>query len=410
MSTVYDILYRPVRLDKPLKDKAAEALAQAIMLSGRLRLDADFEANFTRLTIPGGRINHAFSIRELFDPKLAPRTSETLTRLLAQGRPAEAVREQVATYLERLRADIQKRAVVPAEMELKMARALVSCNAYPVIRLIYLEGVEIFISYGHSVGDVMDVATWQEHGRNSGMQAAGGGENAVYVSCGGNPFLYGNERRHTGDGYPALARFMIIAAQETGHNADIIRNEHGVHIGRYSAAGWSRAPSEKAGAARRNDSVRLSAMFRRAQESGLNRVCEWERQLKFYRDNRLTTWRTHMAWLLARIGWQVVKRLLRRRGVTAVLRIQKSAYPATLARTFFRDMLFNVAPVADVYKRENAQEEEAILCIEALARVPQQAVKWGHEAVQNGTPALYALYYNEVVPACQRACARFDKR
>lgn len=31
-----------------------------------------------------------------------------------------------------------------------------------------------------------------------------------------------------------------------------------------------------------------------------------------------------------------------------------------------------------LYKNKNPEIEEAIACIEALARVPQQAIKWGY--------------------------------
>ena len=78
-----------------------------------------------------------------------------------------------------------------------------------------------------------------------------------------------------------------------------------------------------------------------------------------------------------------------------------------LLKVFFPDMLFNLTPVAEVYRRKDPNEEEAIVCIEAVARVPQQVVKWGHEAVRASTPALYALYYGEIVPACDAAAIRY---
>jgi hypothetical protein len=64
------------------------------------------------------------------------------------------------------------------------------------------------------------------------------------------------------------------------------------------------------------------------------------------------------------------------------------------------DMRFNLAPKADAYSRDNPVEEEAIACIEALARVPQQMNKWGHKATRVLMPNLYKIYYTQVIPAC----------
>ncbi len=57
------------------------------------------------------------------------------------------------------------------------------------------------------------------------------------------------------------------------------------------------------------------------------------------------------------------------------------------------DMRFNLSPKADAYAREDPVEEEAIACVEALARVPQQANKWGHRLTRAMMPNLYRIYY-----------------
>jgi hypothetical protein len=238
------------------------------------------------------------------------------------------------------------------------------------------------------------------------MQAVGGGENAVYISCGGNPFLEGDARRHSGDGFAALARFMVIAAQETGHNADMIRADRGKHVGRYSAEGWNKAPSAKAGAGRKKDMRNVQAWQDTAKACGLERLCKWERQIKFYVDLKLRHPRRTFAWILSAIGWRVFLLRMRSKGMPEIGTLGKAPLRALHARTFLQDMAFNLSPVADVYKRNNPQEEEAIATIEAVARVPQQVVKWGHDAVRASIPSLYALYYDDIVPACVKACAR----
>ena len=68
--------------------------------------------------------------------------------------------------------------------------------------------------------------------------------------------------------------------------------------------------------------------------------------------------------------------------------------------TAIRDMRFNLAPKAPVYERPTPEETEAMACIEALARVPQQVVKWGVSITRWMMPNLYRIYYQEVIPEC----------
>ena len=403
MSNVYDVLHTQPRLHKKLK-KPQETLAQALLASGKLRLDADNESNFTRFLMPKERINLTFTFREMSDPVLLSQSRQRLMKVLLERHSEQDANTIANDYIERIHANLKKLRPVSAKVEIMMARALVSCNALPVIRLIHLEKAEIYISYGHTVSDVMDIATWQEVGESNGLQSFGRGENAVYVSCGGHPFLEGDERNHSGDGFPALARFIVIAGQETGHNGDMIRDDKGQWAGRYSAVDWSRAPSEKAGKGRRKDVKRAEHLYQLSQRLGLNAIVEWERHLKFYHENKLHNWRSRLTWLKSRIAWCVFKLLMRAKGAKGVLTIRKDRYPATLLSLFFRDMLFNLTPQADAYTRSDPLAQETIIVIEAVARMPQQVVKWGHEAVQTMTPSLYKLYYGTIVPACDKAC------
>jgi hypothetical protein len=72
-------------------------------------------------------------------------------------------------------------------------------------------------------------------------------------------------------------------------------------------------------------------------------------------------------------------------------------------------MDFNMAPESDAYQRSNPVEENAILCVEALARVPQQVNKWGHKTTKMLIPNLYNIYYNQVIPACRRDYERMAR-
>ena len=75
-------------------------------------------------------------------------------------------------------------------------------------------------------------------------------------------------------------------------------------------------------------------------------------------------------------------------------------YSGTILLTMFEDMAFNLEPKADVYSNPDKQIEEAIACIEALARVPQQRYKWGESTVKFLTPHLFKIYFDEVIPRC----------
>ena len=63
-----------------------------------------------------------------------------------------------------------------------------------------------------------------------------------------------------------------------------------------------------------------------------------------------------------------------------------------------RDMEANLTPRADAYRHQDPKVEEGIACVEALARVPQQVVKWGHVATAKAWPHLYRIYFEQVIP------------
>lgn len=411
MPNTYDVLYRRPVLNRRLKSQQ-ERLARNILNSGRLRIDADKESNFVRLQSPADRINMTFSWREVNDAKLGPAAHARLLAALEALHPPEEAKKRCNFLWEKVHNDFKRKSPVAQTTELMVARAFVLCNELPVIRLIHLESAEIFISFGHTVSDVLDVATWQEVGENNGLQAFGKGQNAVYVSCGGHPFLDHDERNYTTDGFPALARFLVVAAQETGHNADMIRNpapKGPRWLGRHSAADWGRAPSAKAGPARRNDAQATQNAFRKCRNLGINLIAEWERHLQFYRQNKLYNLRRLSAWLKCRLGWLLFTTLLRLQGFGRLCTLPRTPTPATQLRTCLHDMEFNITPNHEAYRRNDPSEHEAMLCMEALARVPQQVIKWGHKATSQSMPALYRLYYGEVIPSVAAAVNRAER-
>ena len=409
MPNVYDVLYRRPRLHRRLK-RPQEQLARAILASGRLRIDTGHEANFIRLQSPADRLNLTVTLRETTDTKLQAATLARIAKGLEALYAPEEARKRSLVYWEKAKSDLKRKSPIAAKTELMTARAVVSCNALPVIQLIHLEQAEIYVSFGHSVSDVLDVATWQDVGENNGLQAFGKGQNAIYISCGGHPFLEESERSFTTDGFPALARLLVVAAQETGHNADMIRNpkytKNQLWLGRHAALEGGSKPSPKTGSGRKKDVYITQQLFNKTRKLGLNRLAEWERHLQFYRHNKLRNVRSATAWLKCRLGWAIYTMLLRLRGMRRLCHLQYSTTPATLLRTCLQDMAFNLAPDHEAYQRANPEAYEAMLCMEALARVPQQTVKWGHDTTALCMPHLYKIYYNDIVPACATAVQR----
>src|SRR5262249_2858954 len=82
-------------------------------------------------------------------------------------------------------------------------------------------------------------------------------------------------------------------------------------------------------------------------------------------------------------------------------RFSRDRYMALMIMAMVEDMKVNLAPMADVYRRTDPEAQEAILCVEALARVPQQALKWGHLTTMETMRGLYKIYYREVIPSLE---------
>lgn len=370
---------------------ALEQLAQRLVASGQLRINADTERNYVRHGTADS--DKTFTARELTDPALLPHTVAELRRHVAPAAGESALEE----LLQHLRRELRKARGIDTAKELRVARCVVQAAHPSVILLVLQSGTEIFVSYSHTVGDLLAVHDWQRHGDAGGLQATSDTGTAVYISCGGDPFFEGEQKTWTTDGFPALARMMVIGGQELGHFADLKRNAQGI-VGRHSTADASEMrASDMVRTARLGDIARLGAIQKQALASGLTALRRAEQAVAFYAKQK--RW---VRWLFAQV-WRAVMRARFGRAVAVTFRTWPRYMHGEAVAMYLEDMAFNLSPAADAYRHPNPQVEEAIACIEALARVPQQVHKWGDAAVRLAWPGLYGMYFGTVVPACVAA-------
>lgn len=392
----YHMLHRLPAVEAWEMSPALERLAQRLARSGLLRINADQERNYVRHGTADRDLT--FTARELTDAQLLPHTRRVLARLV----PPAAGEEAVSALVDRLQAELKKARGIDAAKEMRVARVAVQSTHPAVIELLLQSRAALHVSYSHTVADLLAVHEWQSHGQAGGLQATSAEGAAVYISCGGDPFFAGEHKTYLTDGFPALARMMVIGAQEFGHFADLLRSK-GQILGRYSTD--NNAPRLRAApvvnAARQADMARLAQLQAQLEEKGLAALARAETAVAFYDKRR----KFSLAWAW-RQAWRGVQWLRFRQaagGLAIGLRVHPRMRYGTAYLTYLADMAFNLAPEAEAYRRADPQAEEAIACIEALARVPQQVMKWGHEAVRFGWPGLYAIYFGTVLPGCVAA-------
>jgi len=366
---------------------ALEQAAQALVASGKLRINADTERNFVRHGTSDDDLT--FTARELTDPNLVPRTRARLAKLV----PPAQDRDGIEALHQRLLSDLKKARGVAPEKEAMVARVIAQ-SCHPVVMQLLLEsGAELFVSYSHNVGDLMAVHEWQGHGQASGLQSTADKGQQVFISAGGDPFFAGDEKTYVTDGFPALARMVVIGGQELGHFADLARTASGAITGRYSMSDGARA-------ARRADMANLQ-QWAWPKHRAFTRLYRTEQGLAFY-DRRGKYSPVWWGWKLRQAyAWLRFSGLALPGGLPRRLSIHPPQRTAHALATFLDDMVFNLAPDADVYRHPDPFVEEQIACIEATARVPQQVNKWGHEAVKAAWPNLYRLYYGTIIAQCR---------
>ncbi len=382
MSNVYNVVFKSPATEAKAMPPGLEDLAQNLVKSGRLRIDADEKINFIRY--PHSPQVTFFSHRELYDPALTPWT----------------IRQIGKNDLETMRREISTNQPVSSELEINLARLFVQTNHPAVIELILITGVEVFLSYSFNIGDLLDLQSWQEHGSNSGMQSISSAETRIYVSSDGDPFVEEKERAQY-----SIARFMTIAAQETGHFADLRRDNKGRPYARYSLDLHEYKASEKVYAARMKDILWVNKIRGVFNHLELSKTAKIEKSISFYEKYRKYSFK-HFSTIIK--SWILTKHL-QRRAANFNIDIAHLHNAQNLA-IMLADMSFNLSPQADVYKNKDKIIEEAIATVEALARVPQQAIKWGHATTRFMYPNLYRIYYREVIPGNIKALQNLKRQ
>lgn len=382
-----------------------EKLARQVVKSGRFRIDADNKINFARFYVPDLDISMMFSNRELYDPELIPRTRKLMATQLSKSIGPKTMDSEIDKHINILKGELKKYQKISVEEELQLARLVVQA-AHPIVTMLILEeNVEIFLSHSQNIGDMLDVVNWKTSGTNNGMQSTDGHDVAVFISCGGDPLAKNEDPKATyGDGWPAMARLLVVGGQEMGHYSDIQRDSSGRQVSRYSANFNGTRAKENVRLGRLADIKRGKEIINELKSKCfLNELIEVEKTLKFFRENK----RRDTKFYTEFVKWKFNKRRFLSKAIendfSFVDKFASHQYTGLIIETMIEDMLFNLSPIADVYSREDKTEEEAIACIEALARVPQQRNKWGRLPAKVFMFNLYRIYYGQVIPGCIEA-------
>lgn len=393
MTNLYHVLYKIPAYKYEDMLVEYEDLAISLYNSGRVRIDTDDKCNFARLLDHSRNINLTFSADELKEPLLS-KTKEILASKYGKGS------KKIAESLIILNAQIKKLQPVGRDLAMSLIRILVQ-SAHPiVIKWLIMESVEVFICYSHTIGDVMDIVSWRSSGSNSGMQSTDGRNVAVFVSCGGDPFGEMRDQDATfGDGMPAMARMQIIAGQELGHYADIKRDYSGKQIGRHSANFSCTKATENTRKGRILDIQQCEFTLKTLVLYGIEKLKQHENKIQFYRKNKLYNIALLYSFIMASFYKHRILFKVAGTNLHFIKMFKDKKYMAADILSMIADMRFNLSPQADVYKNPNPEIEEAIACVEALARIPQQVMKWGYITTKAMMPNLYQIYYGQVIPS-----------
>ncbi len=397
MSSIYHILNKVPAIDKTSIQVEYEHLAQELISSGRIRIDTDYYCNFVRFTDNASGVNVILSYEEL-TPELLDNTKNNVRNLYKNSN--KLIQDtKITSIINDLNKKATKLLLVSDELKTQLARVFVQ-SAHPiVIKWLLLDKVEVFITYSHNIGDVMDIASWKRSGTNSGMQSTDGKNVCIYVSCGGDPFAKNSESHPTsGNGWAALARLQIIAAQELGHFADIKRDGNGRQITRHSCNFSCTKATPHVSLARKKDIERSIELKVILASAGMTNLIKVETKLKLYNQQKLSGLRVVWLRLIAKYySYKLVNFAISHNLLFVKRFYDREIYVGLMLAAMIEDMLSNLSPIADVYKRDNPEAEEAISCAEALARVPQQVMKWGHLTTRATMHDLYHIYYSEVI-------------
>ena len=399
MKSIYHILDKPPGIYEDEVQIEYEQLAKQLVSSGRMRIDTDHMCNFVKYYDPSNKINIFMSLEELGNPKLAKITRSSLKHLYdLKKRPITS--SQIEIIFNSMKKKSKNLLPVTMEMKMRLARMFVQ-SAHPiVIRWLLLDRVQVFITYSHSIGDMMNVVEWQRAGSNSGMQSTDGVNACIYVSCGGDPFGENYQEDPTiGGGWAAAARLQIIAGQEIGHFADIKRDNKGSQLTRHAANFACTKAVEHVRIARLNDIKRCDKLFKKLHDAKIDRLINAERSLRFYDNQKVRGLRTFLVFLKIKFYRRQLLKFSETHKMPFIKRFIRDRYMGSMIVAMIQDMKSHLSPMADVYRRTDKDAEEAIACVEALARVPQQVNKWGYLTTRATMHDLYNVYYKEVIPS-----------
>ena len=382
MGNVYNYIYKKPALTAKDMPQELEKLAQIIVTSGRMRIDANQQISFVRFD------ESFFSHRELFDKNLVPQT------LMVLGQK----------NLDILREQIKLLDQVPQEVELKLARMLVQATHPAVMKLLIFERAEFFISYHYNISDIVEMSEWDPNSGTAGQQSVGNSFR-IHVSSDGDPFDEDPEKAEVA--HNAISRFMTIAGQELGHFSDIKRGRDGrVHgYSRFSLHPRYFKPNPEFDEARKKDIEWIKKIYDIFEYLNFREAAKLERSVGFYKRHRKRSFTYLKSIIKSRLTTRKIQRISMRKFNVKIANLH-SMHDIHI---MLLDMKFNLNPRMPGYLRKDKNEEDAIICVEALARVPQQAVKWGHATTAFMYPNCYKFYYGKVIPACIEAVKAIEK-
>ncbi len=411
MSLVYYFLDKVPAIYAEDMQEEYELLTLELVKSGLIRIDTDYYSNFIYYYDSNTGFKFVFSKDEILEPSLLEKTRNTI-RKNYQRKEKFVDDSKVEAVISILYKKVKKLNPVNIELQLMLTRLFVQAAHPIVIRWLIICKVEIFITYSNIIGDIMDIQNWKNSGSNSGMQSINGEKIRIYVSCGGDPFAKNNkENSKQGDGWAALARLQIIAAQEIGHFADIKRDLNGKSLAvRYSADMACRRANEYIKLSRNNDIYRCDNLLTFLLKNRMDKLIALEKELKFYHNHKLVNLKVIFISMLVKFYRYRLLKLAKDHKLYFILRFKKDKYLGLLIKLIIDDMKMNLTPTADVYKRDNKEAEEAISCVESLARVPQQVIKWGYLTTQTVMHDLYKVYYGEIIPDLIKSYSNISKQ
>ena len=148
---------------------------------------------------------------------------------------------------------------------------------------------------------------------------------------------------------------------------------------------------------RNTDLNNIYAYWRKLTHIGIDKLIESEKEIKFLKRYPNKSISYYYKWLIMKFRKYRFIYLTKKMGFWPIDNVKDKDYTGIRLEALFSDMAFNLEPVADVYSNPDKNIEIAIACIEALARVPQQANKWGHRATLFFWRNLYKFYYYKLV-------------